>query len=158
MGYDLKVISAVEKANEFQKNVIFNKINKHFKNDLQGKVLAVWGLSFKPKTDDIRESSALYLVNKLIRAKADVRVYAPAAMEETRKQFGDNVYYAVDPYDAINGSDALALMTEWAEFHLPDLGKMAELMKEKTIFDGRNIYDPKEMREKGFGYYGIGRR
>lgn len=158
MGYDLKVISAVEKANEFQKNVIFNKINKHFKNDLQGKVLAVWGLSFKPKTDDIRESSALCLVNKLIRAKADVRVYDPASMEETRKQLGDSVYYANDPYDAIKGADALALMTEWAEFHLPDLAKMAQLMKEKTIFDGRNIYDPKEMREKGFEYYGIGRR
>lgn len=158
MGYDLKVISAVEKANEFQKNVIFNKINKHFKNDLHGKVVAVWGLSFKPKTDDIRESSALYLVKKLIKEKADVRVYDPAAMEETRKQLGGDVYYAKDPYDAIKGADALALMTEWAEFHLPDLTKMAELMKEKTIFDGRNIYDPEELRENGFGYYGIGRK
>jgi len=158
LGYDLKVISAVEKANEFQKNIIFNKINKHFKYDLQGKVVAVWGLSFKPKTDDIRESSAMYLVNNLIQAKVNVRVYDPAAMEETRKQLGDSVYYAKDPYDAINGTDALALMTEWAEFHLPDLGKMSELMNEKTIFDGRNIYDPVEMREKGFGYYGIGRR
>ena len=100
----------------------------------------------------------MYLVNNLIQAKVNVRVYDPAAMEETRKQLGDSVYYAKDPYDAINGTDALALMTEWAEFHLPDLGKMSELMNEKTIFDGRNIYDPEELREKGFGYYGIGRR
>lgn len=158
MGYDLKVISAVEKANEFQKNVVFQKISRHCKNDLKGKVIGVWGLSFKPKTDDIRESSAVYLVRKLVAAGVNVRVYDPAAMEETRKQLGNSVYYAEDPYDAIKGVDALALMTEWAEFHLPDLERMGELMKEKTIFDGRNIYDPEEMRAKGFGYYGIGRR
>lgn len=158
MGYDLKVISAVEKANEFQKNVVFQKISRHFKNDLKGKVIGVWGLSFKPKTDDIRESSAVYLVRKLVAAGVNVRVYDPAAMDETRKQLGNSVYYAEDPYDAIKGVDALALMTEWAEFHLPDLERMGKLMKEKTIFDGRNIYDPEEMRAKGFGYYGIGRR
>ncbi len=158
MGYDLKVIAAVEKANEHQKNVIFNKISRHFKNDLKGKVIGVWGLSFKPKTDDIRESSAVYLVKKLAGAGVKVRVYDPAAMEETRKQLGDSVYYAENPYDAIEEVDALALMTEWAEFHLPDLGRMAELMRNKTIFDGRNIYDPEEMRRNGFVYYGIGRR
>ena len=158
MGYDLKVIAAVEKANEHQKNVIFNKISRHFKNDLKGKVIGVWGLSFKPKTDDIRESSAVYLVKKLTGAGVKVRVYDPAAMEETRKQLGDSVYYAENPYDAIEEVDALALMTEWAEFHLPDLGRMAELMRNKTIFDGRNIYDPEEMRRNGFVYYGIGRR
>lgn len=158
MGYDLKVIAAVEKANEHQKNVIFNKISRHFKNDLKGKVIGVWGLSFKPKTDDIRESSAVYLVKKLTGAGVKVRVYDPAAMEETRKQLGDSVYYAENPYDAIEEVDALALMTEWAEFHLPDLGRMAELMRNKTIFDGRNIYYPEEMRRNGFVYYGIGRR
>jgi len=158
LGYDLKVISGVEKANEYQKNVIFKKISRHFKNDLQGKVIGVWGLSFKPKTDDIRESSAVYLVKKLTMAGVNVRVYDPAAMDEARKQLDESVYYAKDPYDAIKEADALALMTEWAEFHLPDLGMMGELMKEKTIFDGRNIYDPEEMRQRGFVYYGIGRR
>lgn len=157
-GYDLKVISAVEKANEFQKNVIFNKISRHFGNNLKSKSIGVWGLSFKPKTNDIRESSAVYLVKKLVDAGVNVRVYDPAAMDETRKQLGNSVYYAEDHYDAIKGVDALALLTEWAEFHLPDLEKMSKLMHEKTIFDGRNIYDPEEMKKKGFCYYGIGRK
>ena len=158
LGYDLQVISAVEKANEYQKRVVFNKMNRHFKHDLKGRVIAVWGLSFKPKTDDIRESSSIYLVEKLLEAGVKVRAYDPAAMEETKKQLGNGIYYAEDPYDAVKGADALALMTEWPEFHLPDFGKMSELMKGIVIFDGRNIYDPVELRGKGFAYFGIGRR
>jgi UDPglucose 6-dehydrogenase len=158
LGYDLKVISAVEKANEYQKTVIFSKIDGYFKHDLKGKVIAVWGLSFKPKTDDIRESSALFLVKKLIEAGVKVRAYDPAAMDETKKQISNSVYYAEDPYDALKGADALALMTEWPEFHLPDFEKMSELLNGKVIFDGRNIYDPEELREKGFVYFGIGRK
>lgn len=157
-GYELKVIKAVEKANEYQKNVIFNKMNVFFKNDLKDRTFGIWGLSFKPKTDDIRESSSLYLINRLLQAGAKVRAYDPEAMEETRKQRGDEIYYASDPYDAVKGVDALALITEWAEFHLPDFGKMSELMKSKVIFDGRNIYDPEELRGKGFVYFGIGRK
>lgn len=158
LGYDLKVISAVEKANEYQKTVVFKKIDIFFNHDLRGKVVAVWGLSFKPKTDDIRESSALFLVIKLMEAGVKVRVYDPAAMEETKKQINNSIYYADDPYDALRGADALALMTEWPEFHLPDFGRMADLMNGKVIFDGRNIYDPEEIREKGFVYFGIGRK
>lgn len=157
-GYDLKVINAVEKANEYQKKVIYNKMEAFFNNDLKNKTIAVWGLSFKPKTDDIRESSALYLVNRLIDAGVKVRAYDPAAMEETRKQMGNKIYYASDQYDALKGSDALAMMTEWPEFHLPDFSKMEEIMKGKVIFDGRNIYDPADIKKKGFMYFGIGRK
>jgi len=158
LNYELKVISAVERANEYQKKVVLNKINGYFNNDLKGKVVAVWGLSFKPKTDDIRESSAVYLVEKLLEAGVRVRAYDPAAMEETKKQINNRIYYAEDPYDAVKGADALALMTEWPEFHLPDFGKMSELMNGKVVFDGRNIYDPEELRSKGFVYFGIGRK
>lgn len=158
LGYELKVISAVEKANEFQKKVVFNKINNYFKKDLKGLTIAVWGLSFKPRTDDIRESSSVHLVRNLLDAGIKVRVYDPAAMEETRKQIENKIYYAEDQYDAVKGADALALMTEWPEFYLPDFGKMAELMKGKVIFDGRNIYNPGELRSKGYVYFGIGRK
>jgi UDPglucose 6-dehydrogenase len=158
LGYDLKVISAVEKANEYQKTVVFNKIDSYFNHDLKGKVVAVWGLSFKPKTDDIRESSAVFLVKNLLEAKVKVRAYDPAAMDETRKQIFNSIYYAEDPYDAVKGADALALMTEWPEFHLPDFERMSGLMNGKVVFDGRNIYDPEELREKGFEYFGIGRK
>lgn len=158
LGYDLKVISAVEKANEFQKNVIMTKILSFFNNDIKGKTVAVWGLSFKPKTDDIRESSSIHLVNKLIENGVKVRAYDPAAMEETRKLLGDSIFYAEDPFDALKGADALALMTEWQEFHLPDFRRIAELMNTKVIFDGRNIYDPEELRANGFEYFGIGRK
>jgi len=157
-GYDLQVITAVERANEYQKNVIFNKIDSYFKHDLKGKVIAVWGLSFKPKTDDIRESSSLFLINKLLEANVKVRAYDPVAMDETKKQMDGRIYYAEDPYDALKGTDALALMTEWPEFHLPDFLKMSEFMINKVIFDGRNIYDPEELRVKGFVYFGIGRK
>ncbi len=157
-GYELNVIKAVEKANEYQKNVIFNKMNKFFDNSLKGKTFGIWGLSFKPKTDDIRESSSLYLIDKLLNAGASVRAYDPEAMEETKKQINNKIYYATDPYDAIQGVDALALMTEWAEFHLPDFSKMSQVMKGKVIFDGRNIYDPGEIKRQGFAYFGIGRR
>jgi UDPglucose 6-dehydrogenase len=157
-GYDLQVISAVQRANEYQKKVVFNKVDSYFKHDLKGKVIAIWGLSFKPKTDDIRGSSAIYLIEKLLEAGINLRAYDPAAMEETRKQINNRIYYAEDPYDALKGADALALMTEWAEFHLPDFGRMSELMKGKVIFDGRNIYDPAELRMNGFVYFGIGRK
>jgi len=158
LGYDLKVISAVERANEHQKKIIFNKIANHFNNNLKGKTIAVWGLSFKPKTDDIRESSALFLVKRLLEAGVKVSAYDPAAMDETKKQIPDSIYYAKDQYDALKDADALALMTEWPEFHLPDFEKMSELMNTRVIFDGRNIYDPGELRKNGFVYFGIGRK
>jgi UDPglucose 6-dehydrogenase len=157
-GYDLNVIKAVEKANEHQKNVIFNKIAKFFDNNLKNKTIGIWGLSFKPKTDDIREASSLILIEKLLYAGAKVKAYDPAAINETEKLFGKKIEFAADQYEAVIDADAMALMTEWAEFHLPDFNRMAELMKGKVIFDGRNIYDPAELNRLGFKYFGIGRR
>jgi UDPglucose 6-dehydrogenase len=156
--YELNVIKAVEKANEFQKNVIFNKIMTFFNNNLRNRKLGIWGLSFKPKTDDIREASAIILIENLLAAGAKIRAYDPAAMEEAKKQLGNRIEYAANPYEAAEDADALALMTEWSEFHLPDFNKLGEIMKGKVIFDGRNIYDPAELKRLGFRYFGIGRR
>jgi len=157
-GYELNVVKAVEKANEYQKAVIFNKMLRHFDNNLSGKLIGVWGLAFKPKTDDIREASSLDLIGRLLDAGARVTAYDPAAIEETRKVLGNKIDYSPDPYEALKGVNALALMTEWSEFHLPDFALMAGIMKEKVIFDGRNIYNPAELKSLGFSYYGIGRR
>jgi UDPglucose 6-dehydrogenase len=157
-GYELNVIEAVEKANEYQKNVIFNKINTFFKHNLEYRTFAVWGLSFKPKTDDIREASSIYLIRKLLQAGAKVKAYDPAAMNETKMVLENKIEYAGDPYTALINVDALVLMTEWSEFHLPDFPRMARLMKGRVIFDGRNIYDPSELKDQGFVYFGIGRK
>jgi UDPglucose 6-dehydrogenase len=157
-GYVLNVVKAVEKANEFQKTVLFGKIKKHFKNDLKNKVFGIWGLSFKPHTDDIREASATILIELLLKEGAIIKVYDPAAMDETKNLFGNRIFYASDPYEALNDADAMALMTEWPEFRLPDFEKISKLMKGNVVFDGRNIYDPKEIKNAGFMYYGIGRR
>jgi UDPglucose 6-dehydrogenase len=157
-GYELNVIKAVEKANEYQKNVIFGKMAKHFKNNFKNRIIGIWGLSFKPKTDDIREASSIILIEKLLEAGAGVKAYDPAAMSETKKLLGNRIEYTTDPYDAVTNADAVALMTEWSEFHLPDFNRMSELMKERVIFDGRNIYDPDQLRKLGFTYFGIGRR
>ena len=157
-GYELNVIKAVEKANEYQKNVIFSKMAKFFNNNLRNRMIGIWGLSFKPKTDDIRESSSIVLIEKLLEAGAGIKAYDPAAINETKKVLGNRIEYTSDPYEALENVDAVALMTEWAEFHLPDFIRMAELMKGKVIFDGRNIYDPDQIRKLGFTYFGIGRR
>ena len=157
-GYELNVVKAVEKANDYQKDVIFNKMKLFFKNNLTNKTIGIWGLSFKPKTDDIRESSSIYLIGKLLNEGVRIQAYDPAAVNETEKIFGNKILFAVEPYEALSGADAMALMTEWSEFHLPDFRKMANLMKGKVIFDGRNIYDPAEIKKMGFKYFGIGRR
>jgi len=158
LGYEMNVVKAVEKANEIQKNVIFNKMKKHFNGKLRSLIIGVWGLSFKPKTDDIRESSSIYLIKKLLNEGVVVKAYDPAAMEEAGKQLGNSVTFSKDPYDALISADAMVLMTEWSEFHLPDFKKMAAIMKGRVIFDGRNIYDPQVIANMGFEYYGIGRR
>lgn len=157
-GYELNVIKAVEKANEYQKNVIFSKMIKFFNNNIKNRMIGIWGLSFKPKTDDIRESSSIVLIEKLLEAGARINAYDPAAINETKKVLGNRIGYSSDPYEALVNADAVALMTEWSEFHLPDFTRMAELMKGKVIFDGRNIYDPDQIRKLGFTYFGIGRR
>ena len=157
-GYELNVIGAVEKANEYQKNVIFSKMTKFFHDDFKNKIIGIWGLSFKPKTDDIREASSIFLIEKLLEAGARVKAYDPAAIIETKKLLGNRIEYTSDQYEALVNVDAVALMTEWSEFHLPDFNRMAELMKGKVIFDGRNIYNPSDIKKLGFTYFGIGRR
>jgi UDPglucose 6-dehydrogenase len=157
-GYPLEVIKAVENVNNRQKMVIFNKVNMHFKNDISDKIFGIWGLSFKPNTDDIREAPSLKAIEQLIAAGARVKVYDPVAMEEARKILGDSVEYGRDVYDVLIDANALILATEWSEFRSPNFKLMDRIMKDKVIFDGRNIYDPEEVKENGFVYYGIGRQ
>jgi len=156
--YQLEILKAVEVVNERQKEVIFEKIKKHFNNDLKGKTFAIWGLAFKPQTDDLREAPSLVIIEKLLGMGAKVRAYDPVAMEEGKKHFGDKVTCTKDQYEALIDADALVLVTEWTEFRLPNFMVMAKLMKNKVIFDGRNIYDPSELVEYGYSYYSIGRK
>jgi len=156
-GYPLQILSAVDKVNEKQKSVLFTKINQHFKSDLKGRTFAVWGLSFKPNTDDMREAPSLVIINHLLDNGASVKAFDPVAMDECEKRLGDSIEYAKDRYEALIDADALIIITEWAEFRIPNFKVMEKLMKKKIVFDGRNIYDPDEMKENGFSYYGIGR-
>ncbi|NDW17726.1 UDP-glucose/GDP-mannose dehydrogenase family protein [Dysgonomonas sp. 216] len=155
-GYDMKVLEAVEEVNEKQKNVLFEKINKHFAGDIKGKTFAIWGLSFKPKTDDMREAPSLVLINHLLEAGAKVRVFDPIAMEETHKRIGDSVHYSKDIYDSALEADAIVLVTEWNEFRLPSWSVVKKVAKGNVVFDGRNIYNKQELNEAGFSYYSIG--
>ncbi|MCI0522733.1 MAG: UDP-glucose/GDP-mannose dehydrogenase family protein [Bacteroidales bacterium] len=157
-GYSMKVIKAVDLANEQQKLRLLAKITEHFGQDLSGLVFAVWGLTFKPQTDDTRESPSMVIINRLLEAGARVRVYDPAGMSEAKAKLGDRITYATDPYNAAEGADALLLVTEWAEFRLPDWDEVSGKLKQKVVFDGRNVFDPAELKRMGFVYYGIGRR
>ena len=156
-GYPLRVLQAVEDVNHDQKRSIFKKIISHFDNNLKGRKIAIWGLAFKPNTDDMREAPSLVLIDQLLEAGAEVTAYDPVAMEETRRKIGDTITYAADQYEALVDADALVLVTEWSEFRVPRYKVLEKLMKGKVIFDGRNIYDPEEVKEFGFSYYGIGR-
>ncbi|WP_276499116.1 UDP-glucose dehydrogenase family protein [Pontibacter litorisediminis] len=155
-GYEMRVLKAVEEVNERQKSVLFDKIHSHFQGELAGRTFAVWGLSFKPKTDDMREAPSLVLIEKLLGAGARVKAYDPVAMKEARHALGDSIEYGKDEYEALIDADALLLVTEWPEFRSPNFNVVGKLLREKTVFDGRNIYEAAEMREKGFTYYGIG--
>lgn len=155
-GYDMRVLSAVEDVNDRQKHVLSGKVKSHFGEDLSGKTFAVWGLSFKPNTDDMREAPAVVIINELLAAGATVRTYDPVAMHEAERDLGDTVTYAKDSFDALIDADALLIVTEWPEFRYPNFAVMAKLMKNQVIFDGRNIYEPKELKENGFTYFGIG--
>lgn len=156
-GYKMRVISAVEEVNEAQKKVVFEKLNAAL-GSLKGKTVALWGLSFKPETDDMREAPSVVIANLLLEAGATVRVYDPIAMDECKKRYlKERVYYSKDIFDAVTGADALALITEWKEFRVPAWDKVKSLMKGSVIVDGRDIYTPAEMRSLGFSYYGIGR-
>ena len=156
-GYTMRVLSAVEEVNEQQKSVLFEKLAKHFNGDLKGKTIALWGLAFKPETDDMREAPALVLIDKLLKAGCQVRAYDPAAVQECRRRIGDTIYYACDMYDAVLDADALMLVTEWKEFRLPSWAVIKKTMARQIVLDGRNIYDKKEMEELGFVYHCIGK-
>ena len=155
-GYQMRVLHAVEEVNELQKSILFDKLCKHFDNDLKGKTIALWGLAFKPETDDMREAPSLVLIDKLLKVGCKVRAYDPAAMDECRHRIGESIYYARDMYDAVLDADALMLVTEWKEFRLPSWAVIKKTMERAVVLDGRNIYDKKEMEEQGFIYYCIG--
>jgi len=154
--YPLRILQAVKDVNYSQKEVIFNKIMKHFNGNIKGKTFGFWGLSFKPQTNDMREAPSLVIIDKLLNESAGVKAYDPAAMDETKRILGNKIEYATDQYDALLDSDALVLITEWSEFRMPNFRVMEKLLKKKVIFDGRNIYDSEEMEENGFVYYAIG--
>lgn len=156
-GYSLEVLKAVEKVNQRQKSVLFRKFKKAFDGDLAGKSVALWGLAFKPETDDMRESTALVLMKLLLDAGCAVHVYDPEAMNECRRIMGDKVFYHPNKYEAVNNADALMLLTEWNEFRLPDWDLVGKVMKRKLVLDGRNIYDGEDLAEHGFEYHCIGK-
>lgn len=155
-GYEMRVLNAVEHVNEKQKSVLFDKIKKHYDGKLSGKTFGMWGLSFKPKTDDMREAPSLVLIEKLLKAGAHVIAYDPVAMKEAKHILQDTIKYVTNEYDAVKNADALIIVTEWPEFRSPDWERINAALKEKTIFDGRNIYSAAEMRSQGYSYYGIG--
>lgn len=156
-GYNMRVLEAVEKVNELQKNILFDKVSTFFNGELVGKRVALWGLAFKPETDDMREAPALVLIDKLTSAGIIVKVYDPIAMDECKRRVGDLVEYATDMYDAALDVDALLLITEWKEFRVPSWGVLKKTMKYPLVIDGRNIYDKKELSELGFQYSCIGK-
>lgn len=156
-GYEMRVLKMVEAVNEAQKAILFQKLERYFKGDLRGKTIALWGLAFKPETDDMREAPALVLIQRLQEAGCNIRAYDPAAMDEARRRLGTNIYYARDMYDVLLDADALLLVTEWKEFRLPAWGVVKKTMKNPVIFDGRNIYDSEELQEQGIIYSCIGK-
>lgn len=156
-GYPMQVLRAVEEVNELQKSVLFDKLVKQFNDNLKDKTIALWGLAFKPETDDMREAPALVLIDKLLKAGCQIRAYDPAALQECKRRIGDSVYYACDMYDAVLDADALMLVTEWKEFRLPSWAVIRKTMAQQIVLDGRNIYDKKEMEELGFVYSCIGK-
>lgn len=155
--HSLEILKAVESVNERQKTILVRKLMYHFNNDLKGKKIALWGLSFKPHTDDMREAPALAIIEKLKAEGADITGYDPVSMEESKRRIGDTIQYARDQYEALVDADALLLVTEWPEFRTPNYNVMKKLMKNHLIMDGRNIYDLEEMRTQGFTYYSVGR-
>ena len=155
-GYEMQVLKAVENVNEKQKSILFDKFMKHFNGKVKGKTVAMWGLSFKPETDDMREAPALVLIDLLLNAGVCVKVYDPIAMDECKRRIGDKVIYCKDMYDATVDADTLMLVTEWKEFRMPSWNVLKKVMRGYVVVDGRNIYDRKELKENGFNYYKIG--
>jgi UDPglucose 6-dehydrogenase len=156
-GVEPEILRAVDGVNKRQKGVLAEKIRQHFEGQIRGKVFAVWGLAFKPRTDDIREAPALALIDWLLAEGAVVRVHDPEAMKNVRAMYRDKLTYCDGPIDAASGADALCIMTEWKDYHSPDFAEMYQLMKSPVVFDGRNLYEPERMRRRGYRYYSIGR-
>ncbi len=156
-GHPLEILKSVELVNNRQKSVLYKKMMAHFDGNLKGKKIAIWGLSFKPNTDDMREAPSLVIINKLLDEGAEVIAYDPVAAKECHRKIGDTITYAKDQYEALIDADALLIVTEWSEFRVPNFKVMEKLMKEKLIFDGRNIYDLDEMKDLNYTYYSIGR-
>ena len=157
-GHSLEVLKAVERVNDRQKSVVFTKMNNYFEHDLKGKKIALWGLSFKPNTDDMRDAPSRVIIKKLLEEGASVVAYDPVAIEEAKRILGDKITYSDDPYEAVIDADALVVITEWSEFRNLKYKILDKLMKNKVIFDGRNIYDGEEVRQFGFDYFGIGKK
>ena len=157
-GYSMEVLKAVERVNEHQKGILFEKLQRAFNGEgLKGKTIAIWGLSFKPETDDMRESTALVMISKLTEAGCNIRAYDPIAMDECRRRVGDKITYCRDMYDAVLDADALLLLTEWKEFRLPTWGVIRKAMRHPLVIDGRNIFDIEELQENDFEYHCIGK-
>ena len=156
-GYTMQVIEAVERVNEKQKAVLFDKLERYYHGDLKGRTIALWGLSFKPETDDMREAPSLVIIDKLLKAGCTVRVFDPIAMNECKRRIGDTVTYCKDIYEAVEGVDALIVVTEWKEFRLPEWDKIKHSMKTPVVFDGRNIYNYNELKDNGIDYFCIGK-
>ena len=156
-GYEFKILNSVMEVNRLQKNILSEKIIKHYGGDLTGKTIAIWGLAFKPNTDDIREAPALYIINDLIKAGAKVVAYDPEAMDNVKAMYNGQINMAEDQYTALEGADCLAIITEWSVFRTPNFDRVTEAMKAKVIFDGRNLYDLDKMEKLGYHYDSIGR-
>ena len=156
-GYPMRIIEAVDSVNEFQKSIVYEKLHAIMEGNMAGKQIAIWGLSFKPETDDMREAPSLVVIEKLIVAGAQVKVYDPIAMEETKRRIGDVVLYCNDIYDAAIDADAILLLTEWKQFRLPNWKDIKNSMRGNIFVDGRNIYDRDEMKTNGFNYQSIGK-
>jgi UDPglucose 6-dehydrogenase len=156
-GCTLQILKAVDKVNERQRVLLVEKLKKHFKGKVRDRRVAIWGLAFKPRTDDLREAPSLVIISRLLRIGAKVYAHDPVANGNAKKILGDKVHFSDSNYDVLKDADALIVVTEWSEFRQPDFDRMKRLMKSPVIFDGRNIFDPREMRARGFSYYGVGK-
>ena len=158
IGYNFKILDAVIKVNDDQKRILIPRIDKYFNNDLSDKTIAIWGLAFKPETDDIREAPALYMIEELLKRGAKINVFDPEAMENVERKFGNSINYATNMYEAVEKADALVISTEWSIFRTPNFKKLKECLNEPVIFDGRNLYDISDVEAEGFYYSSIGRK
>ena len=157
-NYEFDILNAVIKVNDTQKKILIPRIESYFKNSLRGKKFAIWGLAFKPETDDIREAPALYMIDELLKKEASIKVFDPEAMNNVKTKYGNKIEYATNMYEATINADALIICTEWSIFRTPDFNKIKELLKQPVIFDGRNLYDVEDIQKEGFYYSSIGRK